>query len=106
MAKPRFETGSVWPKARAPGSTGTPFFCSKAADPQSFHGQNKGNCISGCLGGVEGSFMDELAFEADLRMNVNLLLVEWEGTGKGIPNSGNSISQGSARRCKGQGRAE
>ena len=62
MAKPRFETGSVWPKARAPGSTGTPFFCSKAADPQSFHGQNKGNCISGCLGGVEGSFMDELAF--------------------------------------------
>lgn len=50
--------------------------------------------------------MDELAFEADLRMNETLLLVEWERTGKGIPNSGNSISQGSARRCKGQGRAE
>lgn len=50
--------------------------------------------------------MDELVFEADLRMNETLLLGEWEGTGKGIPNSGNSISQGSARRCKGQGRAE
>ena len=27
--------------------------------------------------------MDELAFEADLRMNETLLLGEWEGTGLG-----------------------
>lgn len=46
--------------------------------------------------------MDKLAA---LKMNESLLERRVEETGKGIPSRGNSVSKGSARRCKGQGKA-